>query len=289
MLIVAFQMLSAVESQWLDFLVYDRAAQRYEDSTELARFVSQFAAIAYGTDILFLLLLAGFLLRRYGLRYGLTANSLGVLTVVAAIIVATTIQGAGATIVFVLVVAARVVDLTFSDGTSRTSLSAAYQAVPNSVRAVVQATVEGLAVPLAIGVSGVVLLLVDAAGYTDSLLLPVLTGAGRDRLGRGRRDPVPRVRREPARQPPRAHARRHDVDRRGREQPDRDRPPRRERRRARRAARARHPHRRAAPGAPRAARAARGRRPRQRPHRCPRAPARPGSAPRGRGRPGRSR
>ena len=175
MLVVAFQMLSAVESQWLDFLVYDRAAQRYEASDELARFVSQFAAIAYGTDILFLLLVAGFLLRRCGLRYGLTANSLGVLTVVAAVIVATTIQGAGATLVFALVVAARVVDLTLSDGSSRTSLSAAYQAVPNSVRAVVQATVEGLAVPLAIGVSGVVLLLVDGVGLTDSLLLPVLT------------------------------------------------------------------------------------------------------------------
>ena len=286
-LIVAFQMLSAVESQWLDFLVYDRAAQRYEDSTEMARFVSQFAAIAYGTDILFLLLLAGFLLRRHGLRYGLTANSLGVLTVVAAIIVATTIQGAGATLVFVLVVAARVVDLTFSDGTSRTSLSAAYQAVPNSVRAVVQATVEGLAVPLAIGISGVVLLLVDAAGYTDSLLLPVMTALVVIAWVRGRHGPVPRVRRQPARQPARAHARHHDVDRRGREQPDRDRPPRRESRRARRAARARPPHRRSAPGAPREARAARGRRPRQRPHRRPRAPARPGSAPRGRGLPGR--
>ena len=176
MLIVAFQMLSAVESQWLDFLVFDRAAQRYADSTELARFVSQFAAIAYGVDIVFLLLLAGLLLRRFGLRYGLTANSLGVLTVLGGIVVATTLRGSGATIVFALVVAARVVDLTFSDGASRTSLSAAYQAVPNHLRAVSQATVEGLAVPVAIGASGVVLLVVDAAGFTDGLLLPVLTG-----------------------------------------------------------------------------------------------------------------
>ncbi|MET0901765.1 MAG: hypothetical protein ABWZ52_00865, partial [Acidimicrobiales bacterium] len=176
MLIVAFQMLSAIESQWLDFLVFDRAAQRYTDSTELARFVSQFSALAYGVDIAFLLLLAGLLLRRFGLRYGLTANSLGVLTVLGGIVVATTLRGSGATIVFALVVAARVVDLTLADGASRTSLSAAYQAVPNHLRAVSQATVEGLAVPVAIGVSGVVLLLVDAVGFTDSLLLPVLTG-----------------------------------------------------------------------------------------------------------------
>ena len=105
----------------------------------------------------------------------MTANAVGVLTVVGAIIVATSLLGSGATIVFVLIVAARVTDLTFSDGTSRTSLSAAYQAVPTRLRAVAQATVEGLAVPVAIGVSGVVLLVVQAVGGTEGLLLPVLT------------------------------------------------------------------------------------------------------------------
>ena len=113
-LIVAFQMLSAVESQWLDFLVLESAAQRYDDSDELARFISQFSAIAYGTDILFLLVLAGVLLRRFGLRYGLTANPIGVLTLLGAIIVGISVVGSGATIVFVLIVAARVTDLTLA-------------------------------------------------------------------------------------------------------------------------------------------------------------------------------
>lgn len=175
MLIVAFQMLSAVESQFLDFHVLATAADRYDSSAELARFLSQFSAIAYGTDILFLVLLAGWLLHRFGLRYGLTANAIGVLTMVGAVIVTTAVLGSGATIVFVLIVGARVTDLTFSDGTSRTSLSAAYQAVPNRMRAVAQATVEGLAVPVAIGVSGVVLLVVQSVGSTKGLLLPVLT------------------------------------------------------------------------------------------------------------------
>jgi HEAT repeat protein len=62
-----------------------------------------------------------------------------------------------------------------SDGSSRTSLSAAYQAVPTRMRSVVQATVEGLAVPVAIGFSGVVLLVVQSVGSTDGLILPVLT------------------------------------------------------------------------------------------------------------------
>jgi len=61
---------------------------------------------------------AGLLLRRFGLRYGLTANAIGVLAIIGAIIVAAAVQGSGATIVFALIVAARVTDLTLSDGTS---------------------------------------------------------------------------------------------------------------------------------------------------------------------------
>jgi hypothetical protein len=173
--IVTFQMLSAVESQWLDFLVYDRAAARYASNEALADFISRFTAIAYGADIVFLVLVAGLLLKRFGLRYGLTANSAVVLALVVAMIVAASLQSSGGMLVFVLVVASRVSDLTLSDGTSRTSLGAAYQAVPLAERLAAQATVEGLAVPLAIGASGLVLIVVRATVGTGGLALPVLT------------------------------------------------------------------------------------------------------------------
>ena len=175
MLIVAFQMLSAIESQWLDFLVFDRAAQRYTTSEQLAEFIGRFTAIAYGTDILFLLLVAGLLLRRFGLRYGLTANAVVVLSLVVATVVAGSVQGSATTLVFVLVVASRVSDLTLSDGTARTSLSAAYQAVPLAQRLVAQATVEGLAVPVAIGASGVALIVMRHTIGTNGVALSVAT------------------------------------------------------------------------------------------------------------------
>ena len=129
-LIVAFQMLSAVESQWLDYLVYERATARYDDTQELARFISRFTAIAYGADIVFLLVIAGLLLRRFGLRYGLTANPGFVLALVAGVVTLSSLQGAGATVVFVLIVAARVGDLVLADGAARTSLSTAYRSCP---------------------------------------------------------------------------------------------------------------------------------------------------------------
>jgi HEAT repeat protein len=175
-LILGFQMLSAVESQWLDYLVFDRAGRRYTDTAELAQFISRFMAIAYGADIIFLLIVSGALMRRFGLRYGLTANPIAVLLLVGAVITATSLQGSGATVVFVMVVATRVTDLMLSDGTSRTSLSAAYQAVPTPVRLAAQTTVEGLAVPVAIGMSGLVLIVLRSTVGTDGLALLILTG-----------------------------------------------------------------------------------------------------------------
>lgn len=173
-LVLAFQMLSAIESQWLDYLVYDRAAARYPDPDELAGFVGRFTAIAYGANIVFLLLVAGLLLRRFGLRFGLVANSGAVLAMVAAVLAAGATAGAGATVAFVLVVAARVTDMVLADGMSRTSISAAYQAVPAGRRQAAQSVVESLAVPVAIGLSGVVLLVLQATVGTGGPALPVV-------------------------------------------------------------------------------------------------------------------
>ena len=174
-LIMTFQMLSAVESQWLDYLVYDRAGQRFTDSTELATFISRFIAIAYGSDIVFLVLIAGPLLKRFGMRLGLAANPAVVLTIVTAAIVGAATQGSGTTIVFVLIVGARVGDLVLSDGTTRNSVGAAYQAIPLNERSAAQANVESLAVPVAIGFSGLVLIVLRATVGTNGLILPVLT------------------------------------------------------------------------------------------------------------------
>ena len=168
-------MLSAMESQWLDFLVFDRAGRRYTDTDALATFISRFVAIAYGADIIFLLLVAGALMSRFGLRYGLTANPIVVLALLAAMITAASLQGTGATVVFVLVVAARVSDLVLADGAARTSLSAAYQAVPTRVRLSAQASVEGLAVPVAIGMSGVLIIVLRSTIGTDGMALPIVT------------------------------------------------------------------------------------------------------------------
>ena len=59
---------------------------------------------------------------------------------------------------FVLAGALRVADIAATDGTTRTSINAAFQVVPIGERLAVQAVVEGVGVPVAIGVTGVILL-----------------------------------------------------------------------------------------------------------------------------------
>ena len=143
----------AIESQWLDFLVFDRAAQRYDDSSELARFISRLLghrlrdrhpvparprrACCCGASGC----ATGLRPTRSACsRYWARSSSPRPFGARAPRSCSSSSWPRGST------------DLTFSDGTSRTSLSAAYQAVPNRLRAVAQATVEGLAVPVAIGV-----------------------------------------------------------------------------------------------------------------------------------------
>lgn len=159
--LLGYQVLSALGTQLVDFLVYDRAAARYTSSEDLARFTSLFTVTLNAVDLAFLALLAGRLMRRYGMKLGLMANP----AVVGVLAVTALVGGAGAGIgslaMFVAVGAARIADISLSDGTTRTSVGTAYQALPVHERVVAQARIEGLGVPVAIGLSGVLLLVVQ--------------------------------------------------------------------------------------------------------------------------------
>jgi hypothetical protein len=160
-LLLGYQVLSAMGSQVVDFLLFDRAAARYSGS-DLTRFLSLYTGLLNLVDIVFLAVFAGPLMRRFGLRLGLTLNP----ATVAAILAAMAVVGAGAGVasfgLFALAGLLRIADLTTTDATTRTSINAAYQVVEPEERLAVQTVVEGFGVPVAIGVTGVLLLLLQA-------------------------------------------------------------------------------------------------------------------------------
>jgi hypothetical protein len=160
LLLFAYQTLSAMGSQLLDFLFFNRAQDRYSGD-DLTRFLSGFTALLNLADILFLALVAGPVMRRFGLRLGLVLNP-GVIAALLAIM-ALVVAGPGAATFgfFALAGVARISDLVLTDGTTRTSVNASFQVVPVGERLAVQAVVEGIGVPVAIGATGAVLLVMN--------------------------------------------------------------------------------------------------------------------------------
>jgi HEAT repeat protein len=175
LLIFLYQMLSAIGTQLIDFMVYERAAARYTDSAELARFIGNFTALLNLVDILFLALLAGFLVSRYGLNFGLTANPAGVGILLVGVALAGFWLGPASLLFFIFIGAARIADISLTDGTTRTATNAAYQALPPAERLAVQTGVEGIGVPLALGLTGVILLIFQAIPALTIFHLALLT------------------------------------------------------------------------------------------------------------------
>jgi hypothetical protein len=155
--LLVYQVLSAMGSQVVDFLLFDRAAAQY-GGDELTRFLSAYTAALNLADILFLALVAGPLMRRFGLRLGLVLNPAVVTAVLALMSIVAAAPGTATFGLFVLAGVLRIADIAATDGTTRTSINASYQIVPVEERLAVQAVVEGIGVPVAIGVTGVVLL-----------------------------------------------------------------------------------------------------------------------------------
>ena len=173
LLLIGYQVIAAAGTYLIEFVLFDRAAARYDDAASLTRFLSTYTALLNLVDILFLVLLAGVLLRRFGLRLGIAANP-------------------------ALVTAARRGDARLGDrlrrrrarpvrprrGCSRRRHHAegrhdahvrhtAYQLLPAEERAAVQAAVEGAGVPVAIGATGMALFALRALDAPVSLIVGV--------------------------------------------------------------------------------------------------------------------
>ena len=196
LLLLVYQVLSAMGSQVVDFLLFDRAAAQYSGD-DLTRFLSAYTAVLNLADILFLALLAGPLMRRFGLRLGLVLNP-AVVTAVLAVMAVVAGAGAGAFGLLVLAGVLRVADIAATDGTTRTSINASFQVVPVEERLAVQAVVEGIGVPVAMGATGVFLLVLNLLDLGTGAVIAFGLVAGFD-LDGGRRGRVPVLHARPRR------------------------------------------------------------------------------------------
>lgn len=179
-LIFAYQMLSAIGTQLVLFIFLDRVQVVYPNVDDLAEFFGYFTVVLNVLLVGFLAAPAGYLLNRFGLRFGITANPFVIGLIVALLVVLGALLGLAASPFFWLVVSGRILDIVLSVGTTNPSLKAMYQALPEQERPLIETTVEGIGVPVAIGLSGVLLVLfnlIPALSFTHLILLTVVVTA----------------------------------------------------------------------------------------------------------------
>ncbi|HSV39715.1 MAG TPA: hypothetical protein VLI04_13240, partial [Nocardioidaceae bacterium] len=128
-MIFGYQVLSAAVTQLLDFIVWERAAARYPDPTDLAQFLGVFGAVINVASVLFVVAFAGWILTRFGIGVGLLANPAAVLCLLIATSVVGSVSAPATLVFFILVCAQQVTDIALTDGTTRTSINATYQAL----------------------------------------------------------------------------------------------------------------------------------------------------------------
>ncbi len=172
-LIFAYQVLSSLGTQFGEFFLFDRAAARYATSEQLARFASHYNVALNVVELVFLSLVAGPLLRRFGLRFGLSANPVVLLAGFAAAAIVGPVAGVGSFAMLLAAAASRTGDITLTNSTTRTATNTAFQALPFAVRPAVQARTEGVAVPAAIGLSGIMLLIIEWVGGDVQVMIGV--------------------------------------------------------------------------------------------------------------------
>ena len=174
-LILGYQVLSALASQLSEYLVLDRAAAQFEGAADLARFIAGYTAVMNVVSLVFLAVVAGPLMRRFGLRLGIAINPV-VLTVCAVGMLAVlAVTGSASVALLVMVSTARILDIALTDGTTRTSINAMYQVLPARTRLSAQATIEGMGVPVAIAVSGVLVIVLNALPWSLPALIVTTT------------------------------------------------------------------------------------------------------------------
>jgi len=153
-----------------------QAARRFQTADSLASFFGNFMAAGTFLTLLFLLLVAGRLLKRFGLRFGIMSNPIVAGLIILALFVTQLTGLSLVTLIFVLAVVARVIDFIFSVSLTEPSMKTMYQALPEQRRSALITVVEAVSQPLSIGIVGGSLLMFRTFNLSSDAFLFTYTG-----------------------------------------------------------------------------------------------------------------
>lgn len=156
--ILAYVMIWWISFYFIDNIFFDRAAVTFQDGAALAGFIGRLLSLTGILALITTTFLTGRILGRFGLRAGLIAMP----AIVTFLLLATALLGTfspDSRWIFWLVALTKVVNIALGFSLSQTALTLLYQPLPGLQRGGVQTLAEGIFQPIAIGISGLMLLL----------------------------------------------------------------------------------------------------------------------------------
>ncbi|VAW38172.1 hypothetical protein MNBD_CHLOROFLEXI01-329, partial [hydrothermal vent metagenome] len=173
--IFLYRFFSGFGTELIIIIFIGQAARRFQTADSLATFFGNFMAAGTFLTLLFLLLAAGRLLKRFGLSFGIMGNPVlaGLLILT---LFLTQLSGSSlTTLVFVLAAVARILDFVFSVSVTEPSMKTMYQALPEQNRSALVTVIETVSIPLGYGVVGGSLLLFRAFNLSSDVFILTYT------------------------------------------------------------------------------------------------------------------
>ncbi len=181
MWIILSNALMVIVYNFVDYTFYDFTKARYQDEMHLAIFIGPFFAVVQIINVLTKTFFSSRLFSRYGLGVGLLAHPL--LLITGMVLITLGSSGSNAVgLLFWLVASTKLGDEVLWTSIYDPSLLILYQPLRTEQRRAFQVAVQSIFGPLAIGLSGVILLLLGTTDFFTSvhltyIMLPILIGA----------------------------------------------------------------------------------------------------------------
>lgn len=161
LLIFAYVAFWFIASLFLDNIFADRAAAQFSSADQLATFRGYLTAVIGIVALFSTLILTGRIIKRFGIRVGLISEALAVTVIVGLLAIAGSLSGS-LTVVFLLAVLAKLINIAFGLSLSQTAYILVYLPLADRLRVRAQATAEGIFQPIAGGLAGMSLLLLTS-------------------------------------------------------------------------------------------------------------------------------
>lgn len=161
LLIFAYTVLWWLAFFFVDNIFYNRAYAQYPDADQLTAFIGQLLSVMGVVALISSTVLTSRVIARFGLKAGLLAMPL-LVTFILGVLAVSGSLGASLLIVFAMGALAKLVNVAFGFSLSQSANAIVYQSLPDTVRGRVQATAEGVVQPVAVGLAGILLLVLTA-------------------------------------------------------------------------------------------------------------------------------